>query len=86
MANGVEAQAVIDAIVAAAQERVDEAIANGRVDETEAAEHIERLTVRITELVNEGFRHRGDGAPDEKDVEEGTETPTTTDAPTTTTG
>ena len=94
-ANGVEAQAVIDAIVAAVQEQVDEAIADGRLDETEAAERIERLTARITELVNEGFRHRHiapdevpAGEPETEDTEVNTddEAPTTSEAPTTTTG
>ena len=47
-ANGVDVQDVIDAMVAAAQERIDEAIAD--VDERMAD-----LTERITELVNEGF-------------------------------
>ena len=46
-------QVVIDAMVAAAQERVDEAIAD-------ADERLADLTERITDLVNEGFPQRGD--------------------------
>lgn len=67
-ANGVEPQAVIDALVAAAQTHLDEAVADGRLTEDEAAERATDLEERITEGVNEGFgfgHHgpRGPGGP-----------------------
>jgi hypothetical protein len=51
----VDPQTVIDAIVAAARERLDEAVADERIDQEDADEHLADLTERITELVNEGF-------------------------------
>lgn len=56
--HGVEVQTVIDAMVADASERLDRAVANGRLSEEEAAQRLAELTERITERVNEG---RGDG-------------------------
>ena len=74
-ANGVDVQVVIDAMVAAAQERIDEAIAD--VDERMAD-----LTERITELVNEGFpahphRAKDDSTEDSTDDSAVPTTPTT---------
>ena len=80
-ANGVDVQAVIDAMVAAAQERVDEAMAN-------ADERLADLEERITDLVNEGFPDRP-GRPDRaatEDDETTTTEPTMTTTPPTTTG
>ena len=80
-ANGVDVQAVIDAMVAAAQERVDEAMAN-------ADERLADLEERITDLVNEGFPDRP-GRPDRaatEDDETTTTEPTETTTPPTTTG
>jgi hypothetical protein len=92
-ANGVEPQAVIDAMVAAAQERIDAAVAAGRLDDAEAAERTADVTQRITELVNEGFQFRhGEGPPngDEELAPPGSpdspDSPGSTEAPTTTTG
>ena len=88
-ANGVEPQAVIDAMVAAAQERINAAVEAGRLDEAEAAERTADVTERITELVNEGFQfHRGDEPATEDedtDTPDTPDAPDTTDAPTTTT-
>jgi hypothetical protein len=53
-AHGVDAQAVIDALVGEATDRLDEAVADGRLDETEAEERRAEITERITEMVNEG--------------------------------
>jgi polyhydroxyalkanoate synthesis regulator phasin len=79
-ANGVDAQTVIDAMVAAAQERVDEAMAN-------ADERLADLEERITDLVNEGWPDRP-GRPDKTDAKDDetstTEPPATTTPPTTT--
>ena len=85
--NGVEPQAVIDAMVAAAQERIDAAVEAGRLDEAEAAERTTEATERITELVNEGFQFRGGERPADDDQElDAPDAPDTTEAPTTTTG
>jgi hypothetical protein len=86
-ANGVEPQAVIDAMEAAAQERIDAAVEAGRLDEAEAAERTAEATERITELVNEGFQFRGGERPADDDQElDAPDAPDTTEAPTTTTG
>lgn len=53
--EGVDPQAVIDALVAAAGERLDQAVADERIDQEDADEHLAELTERITEFVNEGF-------------------------------
>jgi polyhydroxyalkanoate synthesis regulator phasin len=53
--EGVDPQTVIDAIVAQARERLDEAVADGRIDQEDADEHLADLDERITEFVNEGF-------------------------------
>lgn len=50
-ANGVSSDELIDALVARATERLDEAVANGRIDEDEAAEKIAELEERITERI-----------------------------------
>jgi hypothetical protein len=51
-ANGVDPQTVIDAMVAEAQTHLDAAVANGRLDETEAAERAATLEQRMTDRVN----------------------------------
>ncbi|HEX4867628.1 MAG TPA: hypothetical protein VFV32_08360 [Acidimicrobiales bacterium] len=53
-ANGVEPQAVIDALVAKANERIDAAVAAGDLDAARAEELKSTLTDRITQRVNEG--------------------------------
>jgi hypothetical protein len=58
-ANGVDVQAVIDAILAEAQTRLDEALADGRIDADELAELQADLTERITDLVNGELEGRG---------------------------
>lgn len=50
--NGVDVQVVIDAMVAAASERIDTAVENERLTEDEAAEKLADLTERITDVVN----------------------------------
>jgi hypothetical protein len=50
-AEGVELQTVIDAMVAAATERINQAVANGRLDQAEADELIAELPERMAELV-----------------------------------
>lgn len=53
-ANGVDAQTVIDAMVAEAEQHIAEGLENGRLTEERAAEIRDGLTERITELVNSG--------------------------------
>ena len=53
-ANGVEPSAVVDLMVANANERIDQAVADGRIDATEADEKKAEAQERITTLVNEG--------------------------------
>ena len=51
-AQGVDPQALIDAMVGRASERLDGAVADGRIDADEAAEHLAEITERITDVVN----------------------------------
>lgn len=50
--NGVSEDELVDALVADAQERLDEAAADGKIDADEAAEKSAELEERITERVN----------------------------------
>ncbi|MEJ7583605.1 MAG: hypothetical protein WKF43_05825 [Acidimicrobiales bacterium] len=52
VANDVEPQAVIDALVAAATTRLDQAVANGNLDEAHATKLKERLPDSMEKLVN----------------------------------
>ena len=66
-ANGVAPQTVIDALVADAQEHLDAAVENGRLEQAEADERTATLEERITDRVNgetplREFRDRRDGA------------------------
>jgi hypothetical protein len=51
-ANDVDPQTLVDALVAGAQERLDEAVANGRVDEADVAEKTADLEERVSDFVN----------------------------------
>lgn len=90
-ANGVEPQAVIDALVAEATTRLDEAVADGRVDQAAADERLTDLTARITDAVNDGFApggaggDHGPGRPgdDESAPTDTGSTPPTSEVPTT---
>ena len=65
--QGVAEEALVDALVAAANERVDEALDNGRIDEEKAAEIKDSLDERISEMIDAapgdraGHRHRHGG-------------------------
>jgi uncharacterized protein YidB (DUF937 family) len=61
-AQGVDVQAVVDALVAELDTRLDEAVANGRIDQAEADEKAADATEKITDMVNNGRPDRG--APD----------------------
>jgi hypothetical protein len=56
--NGVDAQTVIDALVASVRERLDEAVADGDIEQDAADERLADATERITEFVNEGLELR----------------------------
>lgn len=57
-ANGVDPQTVIDALVAAFNVKIDEAVASGRITADLAAEKKEAAPERITALVNGEFESR----------------------------
>ncbi len=65
-ANGVATQTVIDALVNAHQQKLDELVANGSITAEEAAERAATAADRITEFVNGDFRFgpRLGGRPD----------------------
>ena len=54
VSNGIEAQTVIDALVAIANERIDEAVAAGKLTDAEAEEKRAEVETRISSFVNEG--------------------------------
>jgi len=63
-AQGVDVQVVIDALVASATERIDAALAEGRIDEAKATELKEDLVERVTERVTTPREERhGPGRP-----------------------
>jgi hypothetical protein len=51
-AQGVEVQTVIDTLVNATKEHLDEAVTNGRLTQEEADAKLAEITERITEMVN----------------------------------
>jgi hypothetical protein len=53
--HGVDPQTVIDALVAKANERIDQAVANGHLDADRAAQLKEKAPERIAKLVNRTF-------------------------------
>jgi polyhydroxyalkanoate synthesis regulator phasin len=67
-AQGKSASGLVDALVAAAKKRLDEAVAAGRLTKAQAEEMLAGLRTRITSIVNStgpagrphfGFRHSG---------------------------
>ena len=58
--QGVDVQSVIDAMVAEAEERIAEAVENGRLTQEEADEKLAELTEKVTDVVNNG-RPEGEG-------------------------
>lgn len=50
--QGVDPEVLVTALVAEATERLDEAVADGRLDAERAAERVEELQERIADLVN----------------------------------
>jgi polyhydroxyalkanoate synthesis regulator phasin len=53
--HGVDVQVVIDMLVADAEARLDDAVANGRLTDDEAADRAATIRERVTELVNREF-------------------------------
>jgi len=64
-AQGVEVQAVVDELVAELDERLTNAVENGRIDQAEADQKSADAEARITDMVNNGRPERG--APDAED-------------------
>lgn len=86
--NGDDPQAIVDALVADAQERLDRLVESGRLEAAAAAERLAEVSERIAEAVNEGFpplRDRHRDADDEGSDTDRESTATTDDAITTTT-
>ncbi|MCZ7527192.1 MAG: hypothetical protein M5U14_12900 [Acidimicrobiia bacterium] len=61
-ANGVDPNAVVAALVAATEDRIDEAVADGKLTQEEADEKKAALTERMTDVVN-GEVPLGRGGP-----------------------
>lgn len=62
-AAGVDPQAIVDALVAPALERIDEAVASGHLDEERAAQMKAAIVEKVTNFVNNGFsKPSSDGA------------------------
>ena len=57
--QGVERQALIDALVAAHQERLDAAVADGRLTQAEVDEKAADLQAHVTEMVDEEIPAKG---------------------------
>ena len=62
-AQGVEVQAVVDELVGELQERLDNAVENGRIDQADADEKAAEAETRITDMVNNGRPKRGADTP-----------------------
>jgi len=60
--KGVDAQKVIDALVAEAKTKTAAAVKEGKITQEQADKRLESLTERITGFVNDGFK-RGPGGP-----------------------
>jgi hypothetical protein len=60
-AADVDVQQIVDLMVSAASDHLDEAVANGRIDETEAAEKLAQIEERITAGINGEFPGRPGG-------------------------
>jgi hypothetical protein len=69
-AQGIDTADIVDAIVASAEERLDTAVENGRIDDAQAAEMLTQAAERAEDLVNGEIEfggrrghHRGFGGP-----------------------
>ena len=68
--QGVDPQAVVDAIVAEAQTRADQAVADGRLTEDEAAERVAEASERATEALDRSFEGRPFGPGHDHDADD----------------
>jgi hypothetical protein len=73
-ANGVDPQAVIDALVAELQARLDQRVADGDLTQEEADEKLASGTERITERMTSTLPERGQGRPEGAPGEDGDDT------------
>ncbi|MEZ5165518.1 MAG: hypothetical protein R2695_03145 [Acidimicrobiales bacterium] len=60
-AQGVDTQVLVDALVAAAEDRVNQAVENGRIDQDKADEILADAETRAEDMVNGEFELRGPG-------------------------
>jgi ribosomal protein S20 len=60
---GKDPQTVKDALVNAANKAIDKAVANGRIDETQATEIKSKVTERVDTLMNRHFGQTGAAQP-----------------------
>jgi len=66
--QGVEVGTLVDALVAAQQERVDQSVEDGDLTQEQADERLADLEERVTERVNsDDWGHRGPGGRDDDD-------------------
>jgi polyhydroxyalkanoate synthesis regulator phasin len=64
----VEVATLVDALVAAQQERIDQAVEDGDLTQEQADERLADLEERVTERVNsDDWGHRGPGGRDDRD-------------------
>ena len=82
-ANGGDVEAIIATVVEDKTERLNEAVADGRLTQEEADERLAELEARITERLNGEFTPRGPGngrrGPEAEDVPEAESSGTTND-------
>jgi uncharacterized protein YidB (DUF937 family) len=64
-AEGVDPQAVVDALVGELEERVATAVENGRIDQAEADEKLAEAEARISDMVDNGRPDRGAADPED---------------------
>lgn len=69
-AQGVDVQAVIDAMVAELSTRLDEKVADGDLTQEEADERLAEATERITERIDDPMPRGPRGGPDQDDGQE----------------
>ncbi len=62
-AKGVDVQTVVDALVAEANAKLAQAVTDGKITQAQADTRSEKLTERITDMVNNGRPQHGDQPP-----------------------
>lgn len=74
MAQGIDAQTVVDELVGELSDRLDRAVENGHIDRAVADERLAEAVERISDMVNNGRPERGDRARDDVDPGPATDT------------